>query len=231
MSPLPTEPRVRGQVVAAVAAIVFVVVALIHLTALLVGWSAASDVTMGLLVPPLAVHLGTVLTLPHRREENAVILGLLMALFFCWLGDLADAVLLKLAMFGLGHLWYCFAWWPWRRFSLVARRRTRLLALGAYALVATTMVVVLAGHAGWMSGPIAIYAVAVSAMAVLASGAGPRAAMGGAVFVLSDSLLAWNLFVSALPLGDLVVMTSYLAAQWMVVSGSRKWLLAPSRGV
>lgn len=229
-----TETEVRARLIAAVALLAFTIVILVHLTALLAGWSGTSDRTMGLLIPPLAVYLGTVLGLPHRRAETPIAVMLLVALFFGWLGDLADPVLLKLVLFGIGHVAYGVAWWPWRRSGLLGRPRARIVAVAAYAGFAVLMVGLLAGPAGWMTGPIVAYAVALSTMAVLASGAGIRAALGGALFVMSDSLLAWKTFVGTLPVADLpandlLVMTSYLAAQWLVISGSRRRLLGVSR--
>ena len=42
------------------------------------------------------------------------------------------------------------------------------------------------------------------------------AAIGGLLFMLSDSLLAWNRFHSALPLTTLWVLGSYYAALWFI---------------
>jgi uncharacterized membrane protein YhhN len=43
-----------------------------------------------------------------------------------------------------------------------------------------------------------------------------RAACGGLLFMLSDSLLAWNRFHAALPLAALWVLGSYYAALWFI---------------
>ena len=43
-----------------------------------------------------------------------------------------------------------------------------------------------------------------------------RAAIGGLLFVLSDSLLAWNRFHAAIPLATLWVLGSYYAALWFI---------------
>lgn len=209
----------RATVLAQVAVAVYGGLAVIHLTSSLLGWERGAGLTMGLLMPPLAVYLATILAVAPRSAagapaERRIVATLLVALGFCWLGDLAGDIVLKLAAFGLGHVAYCVAWWPARSASLVGRRRTRAAAVGAYTVVAVTMVAVLAGHVGGLIGPVAVYAVLVSSMAVLASATGPRGALGGVLFVVSDTLLAWHVFVSPLPLGDVWVMASYLAAQW-----------------
>jgi uncharacterized membrane protein YhhN len=43
-----------------------------------------------------------------------------------------------------------------------------------------------------------------------------RAAIGGLLFMLSDSLLAWNRFHAAIPLATLWVLGSYYAALWFI---------------
>lgn len=43
-----------------------------------------------------------------------------------------------------------------------------------------------------------------------------RAAIGGLLFMLSDSLLAWNRFHGAVPLATLWVLGSYYAALWLI---------------
>lgn len=216
----------RSTVLATASIALFVSAAVVHLASSLIGWEPVAGWTMALLMPPLAVYLASVSARVRRRRDRRVLLALLVALGFCWLGDLAGDIVIKLVAFGLGHVAFCAAWWPARRASLVGRQRTRMVAAGAYLGVAVTMVAVLAGHVGVLLGPIVVYAVLVSSMALLASGTGPRGALGGAVFVVSDSLLAWHVFVAPLPFGDVGVMATYLAAQWLVVSSSRVWLVS-----
>ncbi|MFD2454335.1 lysoplasmalogenase family protein [Ideonella paludis] len=44
-------------------------------------------------------------------------------------------------------------------------------------------------------------------------------AVGGALFMLSDALLATNKFAGPLPLASLWVLSSYWAAQWCIATG------------
>ena len=100
------------------------------------------------------------------------------------------------------------------------------------------LVCLLAGGANlallWPSIPatlhlaVAVYALALSCMAAQALGrawfhagdalARPAryAAIGGLLFMLSDSLLAWNRFHGALPMAVLWVLGSYYAALWFI---------------
>ena len=60
----------------------------------------------------------------------------------------------------------------------------------------------------------------------------PILAVGGTLFVLSDSLLAVNKFAFPIPLADVLVMLTYMLAQWMLVVGfSEKLVLKKSERV
>jgi Predicted membrane protein len=68
-------------------------------------------------------------------------------------------------------------------------------------------VVVLAGMGGQALGRARTFAGHVSAH---------RAAVGALLFMLSDTLLAWNRFHTALPLADLWVLSTYYLALWWI---------------
>ena len=80
-----------------------------------------------------------------------------------------------------------------------------------------------------LRAPVAAYVLVIALMAaqamgratVLRSGAALRVALGAGCFMLSDALLATDRFVTPLPLAPVWVLTTYYAAQVMIVSG---WL-------
>ena len=82
-------------------------------------------------------------------------------------------------------------------------------------------------HLGGLLVPVAVYGAVLGTMAALAGGRGGVIAVGGALFVVSDSVLALGRFLPGyeFALHDLVVMSTYLAAQgliaWGVVAGLR----------
>ena len=41
-------------------------------------------------------------------------------------------------------------------------------------------------------------------------------ALGALLFAISDLALAWNMFVEAVPNADLVILSTYFAAQWLL---------------
>jgi uncharacterized membrane protein YhhN len=76
--------------------------------------------------------------------------------------------------------------------------------------------------------PVVAYVVCLASMAaqaaVLWRAGVPRGrvlALGGALFMASDALLATNKFAGPLPLASLWVLASYWAAQWCIASWLR----------
>lgn len=76
-------------------------------------------------------------------------------------------------------------------------------AVSAYALVLSGMGAQALGRAWFHAG---------DALALPAR----RAAIGGLLFMLSDSLLAWNRFHGSVPLSTLWILGSYYAALWFI---------------
>ncbi len=103
---------------------------------------------------------------------------------------------------------------------------TRILLLGilAYLLLFMFYIKELVGD---MFLPILIYALAISTMLSLATGLkdvvergfGLMILVGAAFFVISDSLLAIDKFAQDLPMDRILIMATYLAAQYGIVVG------------
>jgi len=80
-----------------------------------------------------------------------------------------------------------------------------------------------------LRAPVAVYIVAIALMAAQALGrasalrdpAATRVAMGACLFMLSDTLLAFNRFVQPLPMAALWVLSSYYLAQVLMVRYAR----------
>jgi uncharacterized membrane protein YhhN len=147
-------------------------------------------------------------------------LGVLTGLLCSLLGDVAlmlpfDAFAAGLGAFLLAHLAYIAA------FARRARWRDVVLAAVAYALIAVGLLTLLLPMVpDALRVPVLAYVAVLASMAAFAFGAraagGARLAIGGALFVLSDGLLAWDRFAAPLPLASLWVLSSYWAAQWCI---------------
>jgi uncharacterized membrane protein YhhN len=159
------------------------------------------------------------------RGEGAVRTWVLVGLLFSLAGDIAllwpkEGFLPGLIAFLLAHLTYLLA------FTRVAKFASRPLCFGVYALVAGTILWQLwPGVPGGLRGPVVAYVACLAAMAAQAavvwrSGAprGAVLALGGALFVASDALLATNKFMAPLPAASLWILATYWAAQWCIAS-------------
>lgn len=204
---------------------VFGLVGLLHLVGQLVApdtWS--TDVTQSLLMPLLVWVL--IAGLREREQSPGRLDRLtLVALVCSWLGDVVprffdgDAGFLAMVgCFFLAQIAYVAAFLPYRRRSLAWRRP---LALAPYALALVALLVLCRQDAGSLLGPVVGYGLALTAMAVLATGPATPAGLGGAVFFLSDALIALGAFGGLeLPAGhDVWVMLTYIVGQALLVLG------------
>jgi uncharacterized membrane protein YhhN len=159
-------------------------------------------------------------------QRRWVLIGLVCSLA----GDVAllwpqQGFLPGLVSFLLAHLAYL------RAFTVQRRLASWPWAFVAYAAVAGLILWRLwPGVPGALQAPVVAYVVCLASMAaqatVLWHGGVERGrvlALGGALFVVSDALLATNKFAGPLPLASLWILSSYWAAQWCIAS----WL-APS---
>ena len=177
--------------------------------------------------------LATIVIIAFARQRRAgradvrrwVLTGLVLSLG----GDIAllwpkEGFLPGLLSFLFAHLAYLIGFTRDRRFA-AAR-----LPFALYALVAGTILALLwPGVPGALRLPVAIYVLCLASMAaqaaVLWRTGVERAgvlALGGALFVASDALLATNRFAAALPAASLWMLGTYWLAQWCIAS----WLPA-----
>lgn len=199
--------------------------ALAHLVAVVAApttWFA--DVTQILLMPLLAWGLvgamGDVDRAPGRLE------GLVLVALGCsWLGDTAPrffggdaAFLAMVGCFLLAQIAYIAAFLPYRRASLARRHPA---AVAPYALAFLALLVLCWDGAGPLLGPVVVYGLALSAMALLASGLAAPATAGGALFFVSDGLIALGAFggLDLSPDNSFWVMLTYVCGQGLLVLG------------
>ena len=101
-----------------------------------------------------------------------------------------------------------------------AARGVRPRVAAGYAALWAVLIAVLWRNLGSLRVPVAAYSLLLVAMAVLASGRNRAAAAGGALFVVSDALIACGLAgIDAVPGQDSAVMPTYVAAQFLLAAG------------
>lgn len=204
---------------------VLVAVTAVHLGAqLLAPDGFVSQASQVLLMPALA----WVLVSRTRRPRGRLVRLTLLALGFSWLGDAAprfldgdQGFLVLVGFFLLAQVAYIAAFLPhWRR--SVASRSPLLLLPYAAGLVALVMLT--RDGAGSLLGPVLVYGVALCAMAVLSTGLGWVGGLGGAIFLVSDSLIALRAFADLeLPAHGFWVMLTYVLGQTLIVLAVATW--------
>jgi uncharacterized membrane protein YhhN len=160
----------------------------------------------------------------------------LAALLFSWFGDVfllyqngkSVFFMLGLLAFLLAHLLYIYLFRRCRHAAAAEVPRVFLYSRIVFLVFAGSFLyTLLFPHLGDLRLPVALYTAVIIAMAITAllrkersSGKSFLLVYGGALlFVLSDSLLAIDRFHSPVQLGGLLIMGSYILAQYLIVSG------------
>ncbi|KQV04681.1 MULTISPECIES: lysoplasmalogenase [unclassified Kitasatospora] len=194
----------------------FAATSAVHLGAIATGASAVQHATKPALMPLLAGWVAA-------RAEHAPKL-LVPALAFSTGGDVLlqvggeAAFLAGMGSFAAAHI--CYVTMFVKLGALEDRRRTALTAL-AYAAAWAVMISQLWPGLGDLKIPVAIYSLLLSSTAVSSAGLGWRTGLGGALFLLSDTLIATELAEwKALPGHGFWIMATYVTAQYLLAEGT-----------
>ncbi|TVY05378.1 lysoplasmalogenase [Paenibacillus cremeus] len=152
----------------------------------------------------------------RTRTHTMVLVGL----FFCMLGDgLLRWFVIGLSAFLIGHLFYTVGFWSRRQ--LTTGRLLTLLPIviyGSYMGSQLVQSLVQHGEQGLIA-PVLGYIVVISLMVWSAILTGrPLAIVGSLLFLTSDSILSWNMFVSNVAYSGPLIMLTYYAAQFCIAA-------------
>lgn len=196
----------------------YAVVGIVYLVAQFLGADDVTDFTKPLLMPTLLA--GFLFAVPRIRSEIAI-LGTI-AITLSWLGDITLGsvgelwFLVGLGFFLLAHVAYV----------ILFLRRLRTGPFTWWALVYVVwwlgLVVVLWPHLGSLLIPVAVYGLVLGAMGAIGLSCSRWIAIGGALFVVSDSLLGLDRFHPdfELPLVHVLIMLTYITAQGLIAYGA-----------
>ncbi|MEU0131135.1 lysoplasmalogenase [Streptomyces sp. NPDC006289] len=189
--------------------VAFLSVSLVHLAGLLAGVDAAHVATKPLLMLLLTGYAAA------RGGPR-----LLTAALLCgWAGDVLlmpdaePAFLAGMAFFAAGHVCYLL---------LFGRAPLRPVTGVVYGAVLVGFVVLLwPGLPSGLRIPLTGYSLLLTAMAWRSGVLGRYAALGGALFLLSDALIATGIADwPPLPAHDFWIMLTYIAAQYLLTRGA-----------
>lgn len=175
------------------------------------------------LIPMALILLYAYRGIAERRTKERSQRLVLLGLFFCMIGDgTLRWFVVGLSAFLVGHLFYLSAFFRVRR--ITPARLAALVPIALYAgFFAWRLVDALRqdGDTGLIA-PVLLYVIAIGLMAWSAILTGNRFAIfGSLLFLASDSVLSWNLFVEDVPHSGIWIMTTYYAAQFLIATGAR----------
>jgi uncharacterized membrane protein YhhN len=133
-------------------------------------------------------------------------------------GDLlleTDAQLAGMAAFAAAHACYLAVF-----LANPAQRSWRVLA--AYAALWAALIAVLSPGLGGRRVPVAAYALLLTATAVASRWHNSRSGVGGALFLISDTLIALRMSGRDFPGRGALTMSTYAVGQYLLTSGVTK---------
>lgn len=168
------------------------------------------------LIPMWLILLYAFQQKPVISSSYRLLIGL--GLFFCMLGDgLLYWFVIGLTAFLIGHLFYIAGFI--RRFHFSLLRAVMILPLGIYGYFMANSIVEAIVDKGddYLVIPVIVYVAVISLMGWFALMTGNAWAFAGSLlFILSDSVLAWNKFVEPVMYSGPIIMVTYYSAQFLI---------------
>lgn len=161
-----------------------------------------------------------------------------LALIFSAAGDFfgsAGQLLPQMGCFAVSHIWF-IVYFALRYHRKVEHDRkltdrakgyvAMVLFCSAAILTAALTLIVPKAPAGIMQASVIVYACLICTMLVLALlQRSSMFALGAVLFVFSDFILAWALFVGEVPNSSYLIMIPYYGAQWLLFIRSSRFKL------
>jgi hypothetical protein len=184
----------------------YIAMSIVHVIALATGSDLASPTKLWLM-PLLAIPV-----LVSLRRHPALAIALLLAGAFFPDGPELPLMLL---FFGLAHIAYIVL------FARVLRRRRMPWWALVYAAWWIAMIIALGPHTGALLPAVAAYGIVLGGTAAFAARCHPLVITGGVFFLLSDTILAFRLFLDDMPAWTSpLVMLTYTLGQGLIVASA-----------
>ncbi len=222
----------------------YIVVAITHIVLGLMDHPLGGFATKQLLTATLALAAVWALARVRPWPRSAMTL-LLIGLAASWVGDGAGLLFpglptlpMMLLFFGVAHIAYITLFWrgPYDRRTRMFEVRASGIGLAPrwawiYAVWWVVAISIIGPHSGSLFVPLAIYGVVLGGTAALSTRLGTVVAVGGAFFLVSDTLIAVREFMSVPSWVDELVMPTYELGQGLIVYGVVQVLLRRARSL
>ena len=195
----------------------FAVVAVANLVSVGIGNATLEWVTKPLLMPLLALLIVVGGGLAHHHAR-LMVLGLAAAT----IADVAllipgqTAFLAGMGFFLIMQVCYIRVFLGLNAWSGV---KQRVWVVAAPVAILFAFFIPLWTSLGPLAGPMLVYGTALAFMAVCAMGLSLRAGVGGVLFLISDLLIGVNVAGHDFTGRSLIIMSTYIAAQYLLVTG------------
>ncbi|MFP9190393.1 lysoplasmalogenase [Natronosalvus vescus] len=163
----------------------------------------------------LIIAYAALLLPPQRRRVHTFVL---VGLGFCVVGDVTlHWFLIGLTAFLVGHVCYLVGFLTRARATRARVASVVPLALFGVAIGVPLLSAIQSAGDTELLLPVALYIVVILSMAWAAILTGNRWAIAGSLlFVTSDAILSWNMFVQDLAFSGPAIMVTYYSAQFLI---------------
>jgi uncharacterized membrane protein YhhN len=191
--------------------------------------------TKPLLMPLLLVYFRKSIS----TQSGSSVLPACWALFFSWIGDVSlmfqdfDDIyfLVGLSAFAIAQLLYIASFFKARDSAVkIDSIKKQVAYVVPFVFVAAAFLWNVIPPAGALGVPVLVYGLLLLSMVISAilrmdqtnEASFNQLFLGAALFMLSDSLIAWNKFLTPIEYSGLLIMFTYILAQWSLVNGLLK---------
>lgn len=164
----------------------------------------------------------------HKRVFAGLIFGLAGDVFLLFASGNESYFILGLLAFLIGHTCYVSAFYLDFKSAPELDKRGARIAIASCAVLVISFYLYLRPHLGHMKLPVMIYILVISMMVMMACFRNLRVntlsfnliLIGAILFMVSDAILAFNKFIQPFYLSQVLIMASYMAAQYLITIGA-----------
>lgn len=200
-----------------------------------------ADILRYLVKPTLMIVLAFYFYQESKPDISSFAKKILAALVFSWGGDVflmfPDYFLPGLISFLIAHVFYIFAFTENVHRASERRSTVNILLLALpFLFFSSVLFSFLISDLGEMMMPVGVYTSVITVMGISAAirpqNVGKQSYVmvlaGAVIFMLSDSTIALNKFMynGELPYARIVIMVTYLLAQYLIVEGCLNFIIS-----
>lgn len=163
-----------------------------------------------------------------KRIFAGLLFGLFGDSFLMFVHVDSNFFMFGLISFLIGHVLYITAFYIDYKWQTAIEKKASLTALIIFGIFGIGFYLYLRPYLDALNIPVMIYAFVISLMAVMAVNRKGRVNTisynlvfyGAILFLISDSILAYNKFVSPIRFSGLAIMSTYMVAQYLITIGA-----------